>query len=148
VKHSLSHPILLCKHVKTSTLAYHFTEFSYQEFLTGRLLFPRLSLHLARTQKAGHHVQQPYIPNQQDWREWDYLTVVVAAEQQDARTAASSRAKAAPHILADAEPETLGCGGQQGKPWPQISAMLHNSIRSIGVSQAQMVTRYIHSSQL
>jgi hypothetical protein len=39
---------------------------------------------------AYHHLQQPCIANQQDWREWGYLVIVVCAEQQDTRTATSS----------------------------------------------------------
>jgi hypothetical protein len=60
--------------------------------------------------KEHNHLQEPYIANQQDWREWGYLVAVVAVGQPVMRTAASSPATpAAPASAADvdAEPENF-----------------------------------------
>jgi hypothetical protein len=39
---------------------------------------------------ADQHMQQPYIANQQGWREWDYLVAIVGAKQHGTKTATSS----------------------------------------------------------
>jgi hypothetical protein len=109
--------ILCCANMYIHPHLLPFHRFAYHDFCRN---FPSILTYsyILQGNKEDNHLQQPYVSNQQDWREWDYLVAVVSVGRQVMRTAASSPATSAtPRISLDidAEQETRGFGAEAPK---------------------------------